>query len=249
VDGPREGPLILLFLIATLAASAYVLHSAEADAVKDPKQKAARGEIAGLSRLSLVRPANLRKALAKIDASKYPLISNVRVAPDRINASVRDKDGYRKYVTIDPGFGMQMTDAGVGEDYAVHSESINAEAPQRMLKAVVAKTELTPAAFDYAATSFSENSKTTWYMAMKDGPARVRQWVAEADGSDVRKPGELSTADKKKQADTARENARIQRVARRRVRHIQAALKRRNRCISRAQDAAAVSKCIQRFPL
>ena len=62
MDGPREGPLVLLFLLATIAASAFVLHSAEADAVKDPKQKAARGEITGLSKLSLVRPENLRDA-------------------------------------------------------------------------------------------------------------------------------------------------------------------------------------------
>lgn len=46
---PREGPLILLFLVLTLAPSALVLRKAEADAVNDPKQKAARGEIAGLS--------------------------------------------------------------------------------------------------------------------------------------------------------------------------------------------------------
>ena len=249
MDGPREGPLILLFLVATLAASALVLHKAEADAVKDPKQKAARGEITGLSQLSLVRAENLRKALAKVNQGKYPLISNIRVAADRINLSVRDKDGYRKYVTIDPGFGVKMSDAGVGEDYAVHTESINVEAPQRMLKAVIAKTGLTGGAFDYAATSFSENSKTTWYMAMKRGPARVRQWVAEANGSDVRKPGELSAADKKRQADTARENARIQRDAQRRVRHVQAVVKRRNRCIMRATTAEQVSKCIERNPL
>jgi hypothetical protein len=249
VDGPREGPLILLFLVATLAASAFVLHRAEAGAVKDPKQKAARGEINGLSDDSLVRPENLRKALAKVNTGKYQLISNIRVAPDRINLSVRDKDGYRKYLTIDPGFGVQTSDAGVGEDYAVHTESINAEAPQRMLKAVMAKTGLTSAAFDYAATSFSENSKTTWFMAMKRGPARVRQWVAEADGTDVRKPGELSAADKKRQADTVRENARIQREAQQRMRHIQAVVKRRNRCIAKAPDAAHVSKCIEKFPL
>jgi hypothetical protein len=249
VDGPREGPLILLFLVATLAASAVVLHRAEANAVKDPKQKAARGEISGLSELSMVRPENLRKALAKVDAGKYPLISNIRVAADRINLSVRDKDGYRKYLTIDPSFGVSTSDAGVGEDYAVHAESINAEAPQRMLKLVVAKTGLTPGAFDYAATSFSENSKTTWYMAMKRGPARVRQWIAEANGSDVRRPGELSAADRKRQADTARENARIQREARRRVRHVQAVIKRRNRCISRATTGDQVSKCIERNPL
>jgi hypothetical protein len=247
VDGPREGPLILIFLVLTLSASAFVLHRAEANAVKDPKQKAARGEITGLSTDSLVRPENLRKALAKVNAGKYPLISNIRVAPDRINVSVRDRDGYRKYVTIDPGFGVSMSDAGVGEDYAVHTESVNAEAPQRMLKAVVAKTGLTPAAFDYTATSFSENSKTTWYMAMKRGPARVRQWIAEADGSDIRRPGELSSADKKRQADTARANARIQRQVQRRVRRTQAVIKRRTRCMNRAKDAAQVSKCIERF--
>ena len=249
MDGPREGPLILLFLIATVAASALVLRSAEADAVKDPKQKAARGEISGLSDLSLVRPENLRKALAKVDAGKYPLIMNVRVAPDRVNVFVRDKDGYRKYLQIDPAFGVQTNDANVGEDYAVHSESVNVEAPQRMLKAVVAKTGLTPAALDYASLSFSENSKPTWYMAMKTGPARVRQWIAEADGSDIRRPGELSSADKRKQADTARENARIQREARRRVRHIQAVIKRRNRCLQHANDAQAAAKCLERFPL
>ena len=247
MDGPREGPLILLFLVLTLAASAFVLHKAEADAVKDPKQKAARGEISGLSELSLVRPENLRKALAKVNSGKYPLVSNIRVAADRVNLSVRDKDGYRKYLTIDPGIGVSTSDAGVGEDYAVHTESINAEGPQRMLEAVIAKTGLTPAAFDYAATSFSEHSKTTWYMAMKRGPARVRQWIAEADGSDIRRPGEPSTADKKARAETERKNAEFQRDLRRRLRHTQAVLKRRARCITKAGDAAGVSRCIEKY--
>ena len=247
MDGPREGPLILLFLVATLAASAFVLHRAEAGAVKDPKEKAARGEITGLSELSLARPENLRRALAKVDAGRYRLISNIRVAADRINLSVRDKDGYRKYLTIDPGFGVSSSDAGVGEDYAVHTESINAEAPQRMLKAVVARTGLTPAAFDYAAASFSESSATTWYMAMKRGPARVRQWVAERDGSDVRKPGELSSADKQRQADTARKNAELQRRIQLRAREIKAMVKRRIRCVNGAKDAAQVSRCIEKY--
>ena len=245
--GPREGPIILVFVIATLAASGLVLHRAEADAVKDPKQKASRGEITGLSELSLARAENLRKALAKVDQGKYPLIANIRVAPDRINLMVLNKDGYRKYLTIDPGFGVSSSDAGVGEDYAVHSESINAEAPQRMLGAVVAKTGLKASAFDYAATSFSKDSKTTWFMAMKDGPARVRQWVAEADGSDVRHPGELATADRKKQEETARKNAEYQAQVKRRVRHIQAVIKRRTRCMNRATNAAQVSRCIEKY--
>jgi hypothetical protein len=116
-----------------------------------------------------------------------------------------------------------------------------------MLKSVVAKTGLTPAAFDYAATSFSQTSKTTWYMSMKRGPARVRQWVAEADGSDVRKPGELSSADKKRQADDRRKNAALQRQIRQRTRHIQAVVKRRIRCVNGAKDAAQVSRCIEKY--
>ena len=245
--GPREGPIIGLFLVLTLAASGFVLHRAQANTVDDPKQKAARGEITGLSELSLVRAENLRKALAKVNAGKYPLISNIRVAPDRVNLSVRDKDGYRKYLTIDPGFGVQTSDAGVGEDYAVSTEAINVNAPERMLKLVVAKTGLTPAAMDYAATSFSENSKTSWYMAMKKGPARVRQWIAEADGSDVRKPGELSTADKRAQAATAKHNADLQRRIRAQVRHTQLMVKRRIACVNKARDADGVSRCLEKY--
>jgi len=247
VDGPREGPLIAIFVVLTLAASASVLHRAEANAVKDPKQKAARGEITGLTELSLLRPENLRKALAKVNAGRYTLVSNIRVAPDRVNVSVRDRDGYRKYVTIGPGLDVSTSDAGVGEDYAVHTESINAEAPARMLKLVLAKTGLSPKAFDYAATSFSEKSKTTWYMSMKEGPARVRSWIAEADGSDVRRPGELSSADKRAQAETARRNADYQRKIQRQVRHTQAVIKRRTRCINRARDAAGVSRCLEKY--
>ncbi|MEA2493592.1 MAG: hypothetical protein QOJ29_1503 [Thermoleophilaceae bacterium] len=247
MEGPREGPLILLFLIATLAASAFVLHKAEADAVTDPKQKAARGEVTGLAPLSLVRPENLRRVLAKVDAGKYPLISNIRVAPDRVNLSVRDRDGYRRYLTVGPGLDISSSDAGVGEDYAVRGEAINVEAPERMLKLVVQKTGLTPAALDYAAASFSENSTTNWYMAMKKGPARVRAWIAERDGSDVRRPGELSSAAKKRNAATARRNADLQAQIRRRVRYTQLMIKRRTRCMSKARDAAGVSRCLEKY--
>jgi len=247
VAGPREGPIIGLFLVLTLAASAFVLHRAQANTVDDPKQKAARGEIAGLSDLSLVRAENLRKALAKVSAGKYPLVSNIRVAPDRINLSVRDKDGYRRYLTIDPALGVSSSDAGVGEDYAVTTEAIDVNAPERMLKVVVAKTGLTPAALDYAAAAFSENSKTTWYMAMKKGPARGRQWIGESNGSDVRRPGEQSAADKARQAAVTKSAADFQRKIKRQVRHSQLMVKRRIACVNKARDPDGVSRCLEKY--
>ena len=240
--GPREGPLIFLFILLTLAASGFVLKSEEDDAVKDPKQKAARGEVTGLSQLSLVRAVNLRKALAEVASSPHRLVTNVRVAPDRVNVSARDEDGMRRYLTIDPGFGLKEDDAGVGEDDAVHVSKIDAEAPERMLRLVVEKTGLPTSAIDYVTTSVSNNPnvKQTWYLAMKEGPARVRQWIAEADGTDIRRPGELSTADKRR---NRRQRLQFERAQRR----LQLTIRRRTRCIQRAPDATAISRCLERY--
>lgn len=242
--GPREGPLIFLFVLLTLAASGFVLKTSEDDAVKDPKQKAARGEVVGLSKLSMLRAANLRRALEQVEGGEHPLVSSVRVAPDRVNLTALNADGFRRYLTIDPGFGVRSDDAGVGEDYAVRPSAVDVEAPERMLRLVMAKTRLPASAADYVTTTFSDNPnvKRTWFLAMKEGPARTRQWVAEADGSDVRKPGELSTADKRRNRRQLREFAR-------RHRRIQTTIRRRTRCIQRARDATAVAKCIERHQL
>jgi hypothetical protein len=194
--GPREGLVLGLFVLATLAASAFVLAGAERDALHDPKQKAARGEIQGLSELSLLREQNLRRALAKVAAGRFPLVSNIRVAADRVNVSVRDADGFRRYLTIDPGLGVTSSDVGVGEDYAIAATELDAGAPERMARAVAARTGYGPDAVDYAVLAPSKGSEQSWYMFLKQGPARVRQWTAAADGSDLRKPGEPAARDK-----------------------------------------------------
>jgi hypothetical protein len=245
--GPREGPLIFLFVVLTLAASAFVLHRSEDRAVHDPKQKAARGEVQGLSALSLVRPANLRRALAKVDQGDHPFISNVRIAADRANFAVRDADGMRRYLTIDPGFGVKSSDAGVGDDYAVRAAKIDADAPERMLKLVVAKTGQTPSALDYVTTSFSATSPTTWYMSLKQGPARERAWIAESNGTDIRKPGELSSKDRRRIAADKRRSDAARRKFELRQRHLQLVIRRRTNCLNKANDAGDVSRCVERY--
>jgi hypothetical protein len=233
--------------LLTLAASAFVLHRSEDGAVHDPKQKAARGEVQGLSTLSLVRPENVRRALAKVDAGQYPFIANMRIAADRINFSVRDRDGTRRYLTVDPGFGIQSSDAGVGDDFAVRSSRIDPDAPQRMLKLVVAKTGLPPSALDYVTTSFSESAPTTWYLSLKQGPARERAWIAEANGTDIRHPGELSSKDRRKIAADKRRSDAVRRKFERRQAQLQATIQRRVRCLTKAKDAAAVSRCVEKY--
>ena len=235
-----EGPLVALFVVLTLAASAWVLWRSEHHAVHDPSEKAARGEVQGLAELSLFHPGNLRAALAKVDASSRPLISNLRIAADRVSVTTRDSDGNRSVVNVDPGLKVTKSDFGVGEDYAVRASKVDLAAPERMVKAVAKKTGLPASAVDYVTVTFDKTNPATWYMALKQGPARLRQWVAEPDGSDLRKPGEPSTADKRKR--------RAERLAfERQQRRLQLTLARRSKCLSRARDADAVNRCLERY--
>jgi hypothetical protein len=208
--------------------------------VDDPKQKAARGEVKGLSDLSLLRADNLGRALAKVDAGSRPLVSNIRIAADRVNVLVRDTDGSRKYLTIDPGLGIASSDSGVGEDDAVRAGKLDAKAPERMVRAVVKTTGLGPEAVDYVTMSVSRLGEPGWYMFLKEGPARVRQWTAAADGSDLRKPGEPSAQMKAEDLKRRRELASQQR-------RLRTLLGRRTACLQKANDATAAARCIDRY--
>jgi hypothetical protein len=239
-SGPREGLILLVFAILTVALSAFVLLRSEDDAVHDPVQKAARGEITGLGEQSLLREVNVRKALAKIDAGPRPLVSNIRIAPERIDVTVRDNDGSRKLLSIDPGFGVKETNFGVADDNAVRTSQIDASAPERMVKAVAERTRLGAGAVDYVTLGFAGTGERSWYMALDQGPARTRQWIAAPDGTDLRQPGELSQAHKDANAKRKRQLEAEQRRYQRQVR-------RRAACFQAARDATAAARCIQRF--
>jgi hypothetical protein len=240
--GAPEGLILLLFTILTIAASAYVLLSSESDAKKDPAQKAARGEIKGLAPESLLREANLRRALAKVADGPRPLISSIRVSATRLDLTVRDANGSRQLVHVDPALATTTNDFGVGDDASVRVSGIDASAPERMVRAVAERTHMSPDAVDYVTLSSFGSTQPIWYMALDQGPVQVRQWVAEPDGTDLRKPGELS----QKQKDA---NAKVQRDARARNRKLQRTFRRRNACLQKATDATAAARCIQRNPL
>ena len=223
--GRGDALILLVFAIATIAASAWVLGGEERDAANDPKKEAERGEIRGLAGLSLAREQNLRRALEKVAASPQPLVMMIRVAPDRVNVGVRDADGTRKSLTIDPGFGISSNDAGVGDDDAVSARRIDAGAPERIMRAVTDRTKLPPDSLDYASLIVTRGLPGQWFLALKEGPARTRQWAAAADGTDVRKPGEPSRSQKRAQA----------------------LAKRRADCFRNARTGPAVQRCIRKY--
>lgn len=167
-------------------------------------------------------------------------MSSVRVSPERVDLTVRDAGGNRRILSIDPAFGVQERDFGVGEDDAVRPEEIDVRGPERMTRAVAKRTGLPFSAVDYATMSFSGSGELSWYMALDSGPARVRQWIAAPDGSDLRRPGELSA---RQQAANERERRRYERERRR----AELLFTRRTNCLRRARDAEAAARCIDRY--
>lgn len=235
---PPEGLILLIFTVLTVAASVLVLHSAAANSEKDPLQKAARGEIQGLDQLSFFRAANLRKALAKVADGRWPLIISVRVAADRVDVTARDKDGFRKFLSIDPAYKVDVSDDNVGEDQAVSASQIDTGAPERMIRAVTERTHMSATAVDYLVTDADNQTDSAWYMSLDQGPARVRQWVATRTGTDLRHPGEPSQVQK---AATARLQRNLKRQAQRQARHF--------KCVAKAFTPAAFARCDRRFPI
>jgi hypothetical protein len=235
--GPPEGLILLVFTILTIAASVLVLHNAAVDSANDPNQKAARGEIQGLDSLSFFHAANLRRALAKVSGSRWPLIIRIRVAATRVDVTSRDKDGYRKDLSIDPAFKVQISDDNVGEDKAITAAQIDTGAPERMIRAVTERTRMSANAVDYLVTDADNDKDAAWYMFLDQGPARVRQWVATSDGTDLRHPGEPSQTQKAADAKRLREQKR---QLRREQRHLN--------CITHAFTPAEYSRCERKFP-
>lgn len=216
--GPREGLVLLLFTIVTLGVSGYVVVNAEIDARDDPGEKAARGEIDGLDDLSLLREANLRHVLDEVTGGPRPLVLNLRVSAPAADVTVRDADGYRKVLTFDPSFDSKERDFGVSEDPAFEPGEIDAGVPEKLARRVARRTGQPVEAVDYVTISASSSGEPSWYLALDDGPARDRQWVAAMDGSDLRKPGEPS----------AQQRARTE-------------------CFEAADDSEDVARCIERF--
>jgi hypothetical protein len=243
--GPPETLILILFAVLTLAASAFMLQRAEHKALHDPAQKAARGDVKGLSPLSFFRADNLRKVLAKVDASSRPFVTDIRVSAVRVDVtSVDSERTTKKQASYDLDLHVSHEFAFTPRDEtAVRASTVDPAAPERMIRTVSERTGLPPSAVDYVAEDFTNAAtERNWYMSLDQGPARLRQWVAAPDGSDLRKPGEPSLAQRQADAKRRRDLARQQRRFKRN-------LALRTACLSKATDALAAARCVQRFPL
>jgi hypothetical protein len=240
-DAPRGVPervILIVFMVVTLLASWLVLHSAAEKQKNDPALKAARGEITAFGPLSFFQPQNLRKAVGKVQTGRWPLIISLRVEPTRVDITARDRDGFRKDLSINVAYKVTTFDDNVGTDQVFKPNGIDYGAPARMVRAVGERTHLGPDAVNYLVTNAGGPADSAWYMALDKGPATVRQWVATSSGADLRHPGVLS------QSQQAA-NAKLKRSILARVHQAELNAK----CLGHAFTAAAVNRCNRKFPV
>ena len=248
-EEPRKGPpetlILIAFVVLTLAASAFVLQRAERGALHDPAQKASRGEVTGLDALSFFREPNLRKVLAKVSRGPLTYVTDIRVSAVRVDVTLTNADrSAKRELSYDLDLRVRhQFDFTPSDSSAVRPAQIDAGAPERMIRSVTERTHQPASAVDYVSEDFTNTAtERNWYMSLDQGPARLRQWVAAPDGSDLRHPGDPSLA--QRQA-----NARLRRNLARQQRRLKRNLALRTACLRKATDALAAARCVQRFPL
>jgi hypothetical protein len=220
-SGPHEGVVLGLWAIVTFAIVAVLLVRTEHHDVNDPVKRAERGEITATSADSLVRPQRLRRALRVLAERAGPdgVVTSFRLAPDRLNTAVRAPDGKRTLVNINPAFGVTTSDYGFGSDEGFAASSVPADVPARMLREVAARAGVSPDALDYLVYNAGDSG---WSLFLKPGgiPFADTQWVAAADGSELRRNGEQAPS----KADETRDVAT---------------------CLEEAENAADAANCVQ----
>jgi hypothetical protein len=107
--------------------------------VPAPKDEAPKAAPKGLAGASLVRRANLAAALKTLRTSGGGRITNLRVAPERIDATLLTSAGRLRNVQIKPGGKLERfgSDSGAGFDQTptLPFAAVNPAAPQRLARA------------------------------------------------------------------------------------------------------------------
>ena len=237
-SGPErfEGAVLTIFMLVAIAAVGAFLYMLEQDALDDPAQKAARGEVTNTSELSLVRQPRLSRAIDAI-AGKAPagsVIVNLRIEAARVDAQVREPDNKRRILHVNPAFDVDEDDFGEGTDRGLPPDDVHVGAPERILTAAEKRYDFDREDLDYLVWSIDPIDETPGWSVFFTKRAPENHLLAAADGSDVRRPGE---PDRKQRADQRRRER--EQAARER------ADARRLRCLQRADTAVEAARCTQ----
>ena len=110
----------------------------------------------GLSVTSLLRPAAFRKAMTRLRTGGHGRLMNLRVAPDRIDASMLTKDGRIRQVQITPGNATRVlatSPSGFAGARTMTLKGIDTSAPNRLTRSAAGRLEQPASRVDYLVLS------------------------------------------------------------------------------------------------
>ena len=110
----------------------------------------------GLSVTSLLRPAAFGKAMTRLRTGGYGRLTHLRVAPDRIDATMVTKDGRLRQVQVVPGGAVRVigtSPAGFTGARTMTLKGIVAAAPSRLTRSAAGRLKQPASRVDYLVLS------------------------------------------------------------------------------------------------
>ena len=251
-DGPRRSPLregrtgerllVVLTILLTFGAAAYVFSSEEQDSLSDPLKRAARGEVDSGTAISFTRPENIRRALAVIGETAAPgaTIGTFTIRPDRIDVTTINPDGRTQTGQVDLDYSLELRDFSTSDYDGLDRSEIDPAAPAKIIDRAQRAAGLLPADFDYMTISAypTELIESSW-SAFWSEPPRGNDIAAAIDGSDVRPLGTPDAAARKAQAKATAAAERARRAA---AKQAELAIEQA-KCAVKALDGEALARC------
>jgi hypothetical protein len=205
-EGPNETPLLIVFMVLALVAVGALLVKLENDDRGARRGSPGAVSAPSTSRLvtgksSYLQPSRLTAELRDIDrrVGGTARIVDLRLAGNSFSASYANSDDNRVTLTKTPAFTSRNT-IPIAVTSFVPSSRIDPQVPLRLVAAVRERTGARAQDVDYVVLSATfAKLGSAWSIFLNRGPASQRQFVADLDGRDLRRPGEQTPAQKRRQ--------------------------------------------------
>lgn len=174
-----------LFILLALGGTALVLVREERRALDDPVQQGQRGEVTGIAGISLLGPANLRRALYAADArlADDEQVTSVRIEPTRLDVQARNTVGTQRFLQVGLDHRVHVTSTS-GTSTATGPRGLtelDAAAPARLIRTVQAREGYPPDRIDYVVFS-PASTPSRWDAFWTNVPIERNHFGADAHG-------------------------------------------------------------------
>lgn len=197
-------------------------------------------------RYDLVRPAGMRRALARLRRTMGPneVLDTIRVSSDRVSTTVHSPRSERqRVITVTDDLDVTATAAGRRDGRGMRLAQIDAAAPWRAAQAAARSGGFGVGKLDYVAMAapIIPGDAPTWSVFFDGVRLRNSHWIASLDGRTAHRPGEQPASGSTTTSSstlTVRRNGAT-------TTYSGAEAQRISDCIRRAgSDGAAIQRCL-----